>query len=351
MSGLTMTNPQNNLIREKYNQIVRNKINFENKFNTGEPDRTVMSFGALFGQRQLMDEITALNNFNSNLRYENLYIGSGMPDERIHIDINSHNDESDEDKEGGEMISSKDFDRSIGGKLPKITGTDILNYNSGEIVENVGANVGGRAKLKNRTPSTSGGFGVQSWTEYPNKSLSKRDIVEATATKRDLDNKMVQNYDLNIDNIAEELIKKSKGGRKFSHRACKCGMKKKTGGWAFLAPLAMSVASSLVPKLVDKVGSWIGLGKSTDCGGLKKIIENDLIDLKGGSVASPDIDEGLRAPINSGIGQATQIDGFQTPGAYGIGGSKKRSRKPMSDEQKKLFVQKMKEAKARRRIQ
>jgi hypothetical protein len=428
MSGLTQDNPQSNADRSHYMNMVQNAINAQNAMKTGEPDNTVRYFGSLYSMREIMDVSPSLSGMGFNP-----YDRSGGQKE-IHIDIDSHknepnddekpkpkrkgkgkqkgsDDESDDESYSGGMVlseSAKEYHnkRSVGGNAPTgadFSGADIVNSLP---VQNSGPEIGSRARLDNRMPNTNAGQGVQSWTDYPNKNLSSQDIQEATATTRDIQNGFpVSNYP-SSDEIMEGIMKLSSKNKDYSQRSIVGGLKRKKGGFAFLAPLAMSAAAPLVTRLASKVGDWLGLGK---CGGsknLKKKIEDDLIELgatrkEGGfaflaplamsaaaplvdrlankvgdwlglgkqankcggnmAVASPDIDEGKRAPIIPGLIQATQIDGFQDPRTLGMSsqagvgpklasGKKRRNRKPMSDEQKKAFAKRMAEAKAKRRI-
>ena len=444
MSGLTMDNPQTNADRQLYMSMLNNAILEKNKMKTGEPDNTVMRFGSLFAMREMMDGQTGFGmSFNP-------YDKSGGQKE-IHIDINSHkNEPNDDEPKGGEMkVESEsesececeggekcggagcdDFDRKVGGFLPlvfapayyglkklfggekadeykeKTGGLNLLqlampgyalfkglfggdmkklstfkrhynkalkggmilsseaeeyhkkrakkgsgraptgaDFSGADIVNSVplknsGPDVGTKAKLGDKVPNTNAGVGVQTWTEYPNKNLSNQDITEATATVRDV---------INDFPVANAPSLKLRSGR---------GRPSKKAG--FLGPLKtvmqMGDAIDTVGKIpvVDNVvkgfTSLFGLGKK------KRNVK------KGGSaVASPDIDEGKRAPVDAGINLSTQIDGYQDPRTTGmasqagvgapLGGKKRRNRKPMSAEQKKAFAKRMAEAKAKKRMQ
>ena len=441
MSGLTQDNPQSNADRQNYLNMVNNAIMEQNKMKIGEPDDTVMRFGSLFAMREMME---GQQGFGMSF---NPYDRSGGQKE-IHIDINSHkNEPNDDEPKGGEMHVESDsececkksgaggdeFDRKVGGFLPLVyapvyyglkklfggekaeqykeksgglnllqlampgyaffkglfggdmkklatfkrhynkalksggmvlspdaeayhkkrggraptgadfSGADIVNSDP---LKNSGPDVGTRAKLGDKVPNTNAGAGVQSWTEYPNKNLSNQDISEATATTRD------------IQNGYPVANAPSLGGRRR-------GRPSKKGG--FFGPLktvmAMGDAIDTVGKVpfVDKavkgLTSIFGLGKKN-----KRVDESKASYKRGGSaVASPDIDEGKRAPIIAGINTATQIDGYQDPRTTGmasqagvgasLGGKRRRNRKPMTDEQKKAFAKRMAEAKAKKRLQ
>lgn len=451
MSGLTQDTPQNNATRALYMSMVRNAINAENMMNRGEPDNTIQSFGALYGMREQMDHQvgfggakmfphkqggdyqTNLNNLKGVFNFMgemkksydkshlSNFFGLGKENEGIHIDINSHKNEpvggemyvsdsetetsSDEKqkkpkkgkKKGGMVLSeeAKKYhnSRNVGGKKKggiavtgsDLSGADIINS---QPLPNQGPDVGSKASLGDKTPNTNAGIGVQSWTEYPNKSLSKEDIVEATATTRDLQNGMPVANGFTTEQLTDNVMKLAKGKRNYTEKSIG-GMIKKGGFWQMLAPIAMS----FLPKITEA----IGLGKNggskeqiaehleaglKSCGGKKEggfwqILAPLAMSILpsvgkaiglgkegGAAVASPDIDEGKRAPINAGILQSTQIDGFQDPRTLGQGSGpgvmntggqkkekKKRNRKPMSDEQKKAFIAKMKEAKMKKRVQ
>lgn len=404
MSGLTQDNPQSNADRAKYMSMVRSAIQQQNEMHTGDINNSVMRFGALFTMREQMDGAVGFG------QPMNPYDRSAGQRE-IHIDINSHKNEPNDDEEpkGGEMeITDSESEKSDkggmilsddavafhkkragrktkktikGGKAPTgadFSGADIVNSDP---IKNEGPDVGGRAKLGDRTPNNNAGIGVQSWTEYPNKNLSNEDIKEATATVRDIQNDFLVANQPSTDVIYNGIMKLASGKRQYTERSIGGGLKRKTGGFAFLAPLAMSAAAPLVSRLASKVGDWLGLGKrcgggkdSKCAGALRKKIEDDLSELglvkkhgatksSGGAmaVASPDIDEGKRSPVDAGINLSTQIDGFQDPRTLGmasqagvgapLGGKKKRVRKPMTAEQKKAFALRMAAAKLKIRQQ
>lgn len=396
MSGLSQNTLQNEQVRNQYNQMVLNAIKTENSFHTGEPDNTIQSFGALYSMREEMQDQVGFGKANIQADRQGgflplLYmplaaaatkifggekktrddehleggmsflelampgyaiakkiglVGDGKPEETIHIDINSHKNEPNDDEKDGGMVLSKEAQefhkkragRKRGGKKcggeavtgSDFSGADIINSNP---LINQGPNVGSRASLGNKKPNNNAGVGVQSWTEYPNKSLSKADIKEATATVRDIENGFpVANK--------PSVIGLRKRGRP----------SKKQGG--FLGPLATVLK---VGKAVDSIGKSIPFLDEASKGitGLFGLGKDG-----GAAVASPDVDEGKRAPIVSGIVPATQIDGYQDPRTTGMasqasksldGGKKKRNRKPMTAEQKKAFAERMKQAKLKKK--
>lgn len=451
MSGLTQDNPQSNADRQLYMSMVRNAIRQQNAMKTGDIDNTITIFGSLAAMREVMGEQHELMGLLSGhgISY-NPYDKSGGQRE-IHIDIDSHkNEPNDDEPKGGEipMSDSDDdckckggekcggeskcgggdsFDRKVGGFLPLVfapayygikklfggekadeykektggmnllevampgyavfkklfggdmkkltafkrhynkalksggmvlspeaaayhkkrsggkaptgadfSGADIVNS---EPLKNSGPDVGTKAALGDKVPNTNAGQGVQTWTEYPNKNLSNQDIKEATATTRDVQNGFP------VANAP------SSGGRKR-------GRPSKRGG--FFGPLKsiMQLGDTvenvgnipIVDKAVKGFTGLFGLGKQKR-------------GKRGGAmaVASPDIDEGKRSPIVSGINTATQIDGFQDPRTTGmasqagvgapLGGKKRRNRKPMTAEQKKAFAMRMAAAKLKVRQQ
>lgn len=415
MSGLSMDNTQTNVDRQHYMNMVNNAIIARNNMKSGEPDNTVMRFGSLYSMREQMEGQQGFGMslyphdrsggsffsdvLNGFMRDYNKSQGKGKSNDGIHIDINSHKND-DEEPKGGEMKVESESDSEIekksrggmvlsseaqkyhknrsagrkktnkktGGRAPTgadFSGADIVNS---EPIKNSGPEVGGKAKLGDKVPNTNAGQGVQSWTEYPNKNISNEDIKEATATTRDIQNDFPVANMPSVDVIHDGIMRIASGKRNYSQKAILGGIKRKTGGWAFLAPLAAQVAVPFVQGAISKIGDWLGFGKQ--CGGGKELklkIQKDLDDLKkatkkgGAAVASPDIDEGKRSPITAGINEATQIDGYQDPRTTGLasqagvgatlGGKKKRNRKPMTTEQKQAFAKRMAEAKAKKRIQ
>ena len=383
MSGLSQNTLQNEQVRNQYNQMVLNAIKTENSFHTGEPDNTIQSFGALYSMREEMQDQVGFGKANIQggflpLLYMPLaaaatkifggekktrddehleggmsflelampgyaiakkigLVGDGKPQETIHIDINSHKNEKDGgmvlSKEAQEFHKKRRGGKKCGGKAvtgSDFSGADIINSKP---LANQGPEVGSKASLGDKKPNNNAGVGVQSWTEYPNKSLSNEDIKEATATVRDIEN------DFPVANKPSALGRGKRGRPS-----------KKQGG--FFGPLATVLK---VGKAVDSIGKSIPFLDEASKGitGLFGLGKDG-----GAAVASPDVDEGKRAPIVAGIVPATQIDGYQDPRTTGMasqasksldGGKKKRNRKPMTAEQKKAFAERMKQAKLKKK--
>ena len=118
MSGLTQDNPQSNADRAKYMSMVRSAIQQQNEMHTGDINNSVMRFGALFTMREQMDGAVGFG------QHMNPYDRSAGQRE-IHIDINSHKNEPNDDEEpkdddskesnirGGEMeISDSESEKS-----------------------------------------------------------------------------------------------------------------------------------------------------------------------------------------------------------------------------------------------
>jgi hypothetical protein len=351
MSGFSIDTPHNAIVRDEYNNRVFNAIQIENALYTGEPDNTMQKFGSLytsqeynpigFGRAQLEqteteksggfipllfmpmvaaaskllgkgkeEQIVDDSNMEGGLSFMEVampgyalakkigIIGGEQPEsEGIHIDINSHTNEKPKSKakakskRGGRAPTGADF-----------SGADIINS---EPIKNQGPEVGQKAKIPGLTPSTNAGQGVNSWTDYPNKEISKQDMTYGTATAKDLQNKVV-----------EEIADKKKG---------KGRPKKKKGGFNPLNALTtlgdtLQTVSDAVPfldKATKSITGIFGMGKT------------------GAGVASPDIALGERAPINAGILKTDKIDGFEDPRTTGMSsqankqfdGSGKKTRK------------------------
>lgn len=301
-------------------------------------------------------------------------------------------------KSGGMVLSpeAQEFHKKRGGRAPTgadFSGADIVNS---EPLKNSGPDVGTKAALGDRVPNTNAGQGVQTWTEYPNKNLSNQDIKEATATVRDIQNDFPVANKPNIDQVYNSIMKLASGKKNYTEKSVGGALKKKS--YAHLSKIPANKLHEYI-----QAGKRCGGVKNSTCGGaLKKRMEEELkqggffgplktvmqlgdaIDTVGkipvvdstvkkitswfglgkkrrggAAVASPNISEGKRAPIISGIIPATQIDGFQDPRTTGmgsqagtgaaLGGKKKRNRKPMTAEQKRAFALRMAEAKLKRR--
>ena len=464
MSGLTQDNPQSNNDRFRYMEMVKNAIQAHNSFHSGETDNTITSFGPLYAMREEMDGQVGFGNANLSVHdrsggflplvFAPAYYGikklfGGENQDGIHIDINSHkNEPNDDEPKGGEMKIESDNEkegglnflqlampgyaiakgllglgkdqggmvlspeaeafhksRKRGGRKVKskkmggvaITGADFSGADviNSEPLKNQGPEVGSKASIPGRIPNNDAGQGVQSWTEYPNKSLSNQDIKEATATTRDIENDFPVANQPSVDSIFNSVMKMASGKRYSTERSIGGAIKRNKG---------LNHLSKIPP---SKVAEWVSAGRKCGgdsiCGGeLKKKIEDDIkeggffgplklvmglgdavskisdnpivdkitkgftglfgLGKSGGSaVASPDIDEGKRSPITPGINLSTQIDGYQDPRTLGmasqagvgapLGGKKRRNRKPMTPEQKKAFAKRMAEAKAKIRKQ
>jgi len=460
MSGLTMDNPQSNADRFRYMEMVKHAIQAHNSFHSGETDNTVQSFGPLYAMREEMDGQVGFGGAHLSVHdrsggflpliFAPAYYGIkklfGGEQEGIHIDINSHkNEPNDDEPKGGEMKVESDnekegglnllqlampgyaiakdlfglgkdqggmvlspeaqaFHKKRGGRKSKgkkggraptgadFSGADVINS---EPLKNQGPEVGSKASIPGHIPNNDAGQGVQSWTEYPNKNLSNEDIKQATATTRDIENDFPVANQPSVDSVFESVMKMASGKRLSTERSIG-GAIKRNKNYSNLSKIPAS-----------KVAEWVSAGRK--CGGdskcageLKMKIDDDIkqggffgplkavmglgdtiskisdipvvnkitkgitglfgLGKNGGSaVASPDIDEGKRAPIVPGTNLATQIDGFQDPRTTGmasqagvgapLGGKKRRNRKPMSAEQKKAFAKRMAEAKAKIRKQ
>jgi hypothetical protein len=344
MSGLSVDNPQSNADRQHYLSMVRNAIQAQNQMHTGDIDNTIQSFGALYAMREEMDGQVGFGKADMYVHdksggflplvFAPAYYGLkklfGGENSEIHIDIDSHKGEPNDDEEpkGGEMNLNSDDEKQGGmsflelampgyALLKKVTGGEKADEQSGGMVlspeaqayhkklagrkptkkavtkssggraptgadfsgadvvnsvplKNQGPDVGTKAKLGDKVPNTNAGAGVQTWTEYPNKNLSNEDIKEATATVRDVQNDFPVANAPSSEQVYNSIMKLARGKRQFTERSIGGAIKKKS-----YSHLSKIPASKLVEYI--QAGKNCGGNVKSSCGGeLKKKIEEDI---------------------------------------------------------------------------
>lgn len=363
MSGITQDTPQNNKVRELLINSINKVNNYENNVMSGEPTKLITNFGSLYSSVDNETKFLLNTSYNpyDGTRQENpeqeggflpLLFAPAYYGIKSLFGGENNQDTQQDTQQGG--LSFLDFAMPGYSVFKKLTGSgeggmvlspEAQNYANqrsvggsqlppldSETVKNTGPQVGSKASLGDRVPATNAGQGVQTWTEYPNKSLSNEDIFHATALARDVENGNTfgNNPQLNggvkIPVVLEQIKRKR-------------GRPNKKGGFAPLKSVlslgdAVEKVSNvpIVDKATRSFASLFGLGKT------------------GGAVASPDIATGERSKITAGLEKVKPYDTLDELPLLS-GGKKKRNRKPMTEEQKKLFVERMKIAKNKKRIQ